>query len=110
LVVALALCSLLEGENHFDPLPSFFYGCIVLAAALAYWILQQIIIASQGPNSTLKQVIGTDWKGKASLLLYLAGIGLAIVSIPAALFTYVAVASLWLVPDRRIEHHLHDDG
>ena len=98
------------GENHFDSLPNFFYGCILLAAALAYWILQQIIIASQGPNSTLKQAIGADWKGKASLLLYLAGICLTVVSIPAALFIYVAVASLWLVPDRRIEHHLHDDG
>lgn len=98
------------GENHFEQLPSLFYGSILLAAAFAYWILQQRIIASEGPSSTLRQAIGADWKGKASLLLYAAAIALTFVSIPSAQFLYAAVASLWLVPDRRIEQQLRGEG
>jgi uncharacterized membrane protein len=98
------------GAYHVQQLPNLFYGSILLAAAFAYWILQQCIIASEGPTSTLRQAIGADWKGKASLLLYAAAIGLSFVSIPAAQFLYVAVASLWLVPDRRIEKRLRADG
>lgn len=98
------------GANDFEQWPSFFYGCILLAASLAYWLLQQTILASEGANSSLRQAIGADWKGKASLVLYAAAIGLTFVSLPAAQFLYVAVGSLWLVPDRRIERHLRVDG
>jgi uncharacterized membrane protein len=98
------------GENDFAQWPSFFYGCILLAAALAYWILQQTIIISEGAGSLLPQAIGADWKGKTSLALYAVAIGLTVVSLPAAQFIDVAVASLWLVPDRRIEQHLRGDG
>jgi uncharacterized membrane protein len=89
---------------------SFIYGCILLAAALAYWILQQTIIISEGAGSLLRQAIGADWKGKTSLALYAVAIGLTVVSLPAAQFIDVAVASFWLVPDRRIEQHLRGDG
>ena len=72
-------------------------------AAIAYYILQQIIMASQGPQSILRAAIGPDWKGKLSPLLYLAAIGLSFVNQWFAVAIYVAAALLWLVPDRRVE-------
>jgi uncharacterized membrane protein len=94
------------GENHFAAAPSAFYGVVLLMAAIAYWILQQLIIASQGPGSLLRKAVGADWKGKVSPLIY-------IIAIPAAYWSqrlsqglYVLVALVWLVPDRRIENVL----
>ena len=68
------------GENHFATLPAAAYGVVLLMAAIAYWILQHRIIASQGEDSILKRAIGSDWKGKLSPLLYVAAIVLAFVS------------------------------
>jgi uncharacterized membrane protein len=62
------------GENHFAPAPSALYGFVLLMAAIAYWIMQQLIIASQGPDSLLKKAVGVDWKGKLSPILYLISI------------------------------------
>jgi uncharacterized membrane protein len=94
------------GENHFAAAPSAFYGVILLMASIAYLILQEFIIASQGADSILKKAVGSDWKGKVSATIYL-------VAIPAAFWAqwvsqglYVLVALMWLVPDRRIEHAL----
>src|SRR5438067_10835314 len=92
------------GENHFAPAPSSFYGLVLLMAAIAYWILQQVIIASEGSGSVLKKAVGRDWKGKLSPVLYVGGIGASLWSAWAAQAIYVFVALLWLVPDRRIEH------
>jgi len=58
------------GENHFAAAPSALYGVVLLMAAVAYWILQQLIIASQGHDSLLKRAVGSDWKGKLSPLIY----------------------------------------
>lgn len=91
------------GENHFAPLPSALYGVVLLAAAIAYWLLQQTIVASQGAHSLLKSAIGSDWKGKLSPALYVCGILLTLVSSWLGQLIYVAVAVMWLVPDRRIE-------
>ena len=91
------------GENHFASLPSALYGVVLLAAAIAYYVLQQTIIAAQGPHSALRQAVGRDWKGKASPLLYAVGIGLALVSSWLAQAIFVLVALIWLVPDQRIE-------
>jgi len=91
------------GENHFGAMPSALYGVVLLMAAIAYWVLQQTIIATEGPTSVLKSAVGGDWKGKLSPIVYL----LAIVStfwvkwIAQAL--YVLIALIWLIPDRRIE-------
>jgi uncharacterized membrane protein len=98
------------GENHFAAVPSALYGGVLLAAAIAYWILQQTIIASQGPESPLKAAIGRDWKGKLSPVLYVCGIASTFLWLWVAQFVYVAVALMWLVPDRRIERSLHGDG
>jgi uncharacterized membrane protein len=58
------------GENHFAAAPTALYGVVLLMAAVAYWLLQQLIIASQGPASLLKKAVGSDWKGKLSPVLY----------------------------------------
>ncbi len=97
------------GENHFAALPTAAYGVVLLMAAIAYWLLQQRLIAAHGPDSLLRRAVGRDWKGKASPLLYLAAIGLTAWNVWAAQALYVLVALLWLIPDRRIEQTLHRD-
>jgi len=94
------------GENHFAPLPTALYGVVLLMAAVAYFILQRIIIAAEGEQSVLRQAIGHDWKGKASLLAYVAAIGAALLWPWLSQTLYVLVALLWLIPDRRIERVL----
>ncbi|HSD39570.1 MAG TPA: TMEM175 family protein [Rhodocyclaceae bacterium] len=94
------------GENHFAATPSALYGVVLLMAACAYWILQQAIIAVQGPESKLKAALGMDWKGKLSLILYVLAIASTFSAPQLALIAYVGVALLWLVPDRRIERKL----
>jgi len=91
------------GENHEAKAPTALYGAVLYMAAIAYWILQQTIIAAQGPGSMLKKAVGGDWKGKASPILYLIGIAAAVRSPRLAQTAYVLVALLWFVPDRRIE-------
>ncbi|HKJ52973.1 MAG TPA: TMEM175 family protein [Gammaproteobacteria bacterium] len=94
------------GENHFATLPAAAYGVVLLMAGIAYWILQQRIIASQGKDSLLKAAIGNDWKGKLSPILYVAGIILAFLSPWISVAIYVFVALIWVVPDKRIERVL----
>ena len=91
------------GENDFASLPTASYGLVLLMAAIAYFILQTSIVAGQGPNSTLGAALGRDVKGKISPVLYTAAIPLAFVSRWISIAIYVAVALMWLIPDRRIE-------
>ncbi len=96
------------GENHFAALPSALYGGVLLAAAVAYAILQQAIIRANGPNSVLRSAIGNDWKGKLSPVLYLVAI-IATFFLPGlAQVIYVGVALMWLIPDRRIESVMNE--
>ena len=97
------------GENHFEPLPTAIYGVILLAAAIAYYILQNLIIAEEGENSRIAAAVGSDFKGKISPLFYIAAIGLAFVNHWISSALYVLVALLWLVPDRRIESKMNQD-
>jgi uncharacterized membrane protein len=94
------------GENHFASAPAAIYGVVLLMAAIAYWILQQLIIASQGADSLLKKAVGADWKGKLSPLFYVIAIPAAFWSQWISIGLYVFVALMWLVPDRRIERVL----
>jgi len=94
------------GENHLTTMPAAAYGFVLLMAAIAYWLLEQRIIAAQGADSLLQNAIGSDWKGKLSPLLYLVGIVLAFLSPLLSIAMYVLVAALWFIPDRRIEHAL----
>ncbi len=96
------------GENHFAAAPTALYGVVLLMAAIAYWLLQSLIIARQEENSLLKKAIGNDWKGKVSPLCYLLAIPLAFFSEWSALSLYVLVALIWLVPDSRIEKALEN--
>ncbi len=99
------------GENHFAAMPTAVYGVVLLAAAIAYWLLQQTIIARQGEASPLRSAVGGDWKGKLSPLLYVVAIAIAGASPSAAQAIYVVVALLWIVPDRRIERfYRRSDG
>jgi uncharacterized membrane protein len=94
------------GENHFAAMPAALYGVVLLMCAIAYYILQELIIASQGPDSILRKAVRGDWKGKLSPVFYILAIPLAFVSEWISLGLYVLVALIWLVPDRRIEHVL----
>ncbi len=91
------------GENHFSSVPTAAYGIVLLMASSAYRILQSLIIQIQGRNSILQRAIGSDWKGKVSIVLYAAGVVTSYWLHWVALGMYVSVALLWLVPDRRIE-------
>lgn len=97
------------GQNHFAGLPTALYGVVLLMAALAYLILQQLIISHEGRAAALQQAVGRDWKGKASLLGYLAGICASLRWPSLAQSLYVMVALLWLIPDRRIERTLENN-
>lgn len=91
------------GENRFAPLPVALYGATLLMAAVAYVILQYIIIRSHGRDSVLAKAIGPDWKGKLSPVLYVSAIPAAFLSVWISMALYATVAALWLIPDRRIE-------
>jgi uncharacterized membrane protein len=94
------------GENHLAATPAATYGCVLLMAAIAYWLLQRAIIGQQGPGSVLAEAVGKDWKGKLSPALYLAAIPLAFVNPWISNGIFIFVALLWLVPDPRIERAL----
>ena len=92
------------GENHFTSLPSALYGTALLLAAIAYYILQTLIVAEQGgAHSKLAEAIGKDWKGKLSPVLYLVGAVVSFFSPKVAGGIYVSVALMWLVPDPRLQ-------
>jgi uncharacterized membrane protein len=90
------------GENHFATTPTQFYGLILFMAGFAYYLLSVSIISFQGPESLLKKALGSDWKGKASPLLYLLAIVAGHWSSLVAVLIYAGVALIWVVPDPRI--------
>jgi TMEM175 potassium channel family protein len=94
------------GEFPSAPLPTAVYGCVLVCAAVAYTILQTVIIWCQAPHSKLAAAVAHDVKGKLSIVLYLMAIAMAFVHPWIADAIYVAVALIWLVPDRRIESRL----
>lgn len=107
----IPFCTGWMGENHFDSEPAALYGVVLLMAAIAYWILQELIIKAQGPNSILQRAVGRDWKGKLSPVIYIVAIVAAFWSRWVSLGLYVFAALIWLVPDRRIEHVLsHEEA
>lgn len=90
-------------ENHFEPVPTLLYGVSLLMPALAYWILARTLVGAHGHDSVLARAMGGGFKEKASLVLYAFGIAVALWAPAVALASYVVVAGLWLIPDRRIE-------
>lgn len=97
------------GENHFSAIPTAVYGTILLFAAIAYYILQILIIKIQGNDSVLAKAIGRDLKGKLSPILYLTAILSVFFNPLIAQAIYVIVAFLWIVPDKRIEKILFEE-
>ncbi|HSE27702.1 MAG TPA: TMEM175 family protein [Gemmatimonadales bacterium] len=94
------------GENRFAPTPVALYGAVLLMAAIAYFILQAMILRHEGEDSLLRAAVGPDWKGKLSPVLYVLSIPAAYVATWISGAIYIGVALIWLVPDRRIERAL----
>ena len=91
------------GQNHLAPVPVALYGGVLLMAAIAYYILAHALIRLHGDASPIAMAIGKDGKGILSVVIYLAAIPLSFVNIWIALALYIAVAMMWLVPDKRFE-------
>ncbi len=94
------------GENSFAVWPVAAYGIILLFAAVAYFMLARALVALHGKDSVIAVALGSDFKGKISIVIYLAAIASCFLSRWIACALYVAVAVMWLVPDRRIEKTL----
>jgi uncharacterized membrane protein len=90
-------------ENHFAALPVAMYGAVLLAAGIAYFILAHLLGSVHGTDSTFTRSLGTDFKGKISVVIYAIAIPLAFVHGFIACALYALVAAMWLVPDRRFE-------
>lgn len=100
------------GESHGEHLPVAAYGLVLFMSAIAYWILQALIIQDQGKNSPLRKAVGRDLKGKISCGLYLLAILTAFMLPLAAQAIFVLVALLWVIPDRRVTAivgHVHSE-
>jgi uncharacterized membrane protein len=97
------------GEFHTAPLPTATYGVVLLLSGVAFFILQRTIIASEGTQGKLAVAVGRDNKARASTVLYASAVPLAFVHWWLADILYVAVALMWLIPDRRIEASLRDE-
>ena len=95
-------------DTHFAKPPVTIYGVNLLAAAVAYCVLQLAIFRAEGPESLLRQAVGRDLKGKLSPVIYIVGILGSFVAAWLGILAYVAVAVIWLVPDRRAERFVHD--
>jgi uncharacterized membrane protein len=94
------------GENHFDTIPVAAYGAILCMCSVTYSLLVRCLMAHRGTNAELEQAIGSDFKGKLSIVLYLLGVALSFVWNWLGFITYIGVAIMWLVPDRRIEKRM----
>ncbi len=96
------------GENQFTSLPSAIYGSVLLMAAIAYYILQSLILCEEGADSRLAAALRHDWKGKLSPVFYIIGIAASFFRPWLAGCIYVFVALIWLIPDRRIARVFDD--
>ena len=91
------------GETHFAMVPVASYGVVMLLAGCAYYLLSRSLIARHGSESPLARAMGSDFKGRVSIALYVVAVGVAFVAPYASCAIYVGVAVMWIVPDRRIE-------
>ena len=94
------------GENHFTAVPVAVYGVVLVFAAIAFFTLTRTLLRIHTPDSTLAIALGRDFKGKVSIVIYLAAISLTFVRSWLAAALYVLVEIIWLVPDRRIEKRI----
>jgi uncharacterized membrane protein len=94
------------GENNFAIWPVVLYGLDLLCAAVAYFLLAHALLALHGTESRLATALGSDFKGKISMVFYALAVPLAFVNSWIACAIYVLVAAMWLIPDPRIEKTL----
>jgi uncharacterized membrane protein len=94
------------GANGFAAWPVALYGVDLLFSAIAYFILVRVLLRHHGKGSTLATALGSDFKGKISIGIYLAALPLAFLNSWLAYALFALVALMWLVPDRRIEKSL----
>jgi uncharacterized membrane protein len=94
------------GENNFAAGPVAAYGVDLLGSSIAYYILVRALLAVHSNDSVLARAIGSDFKGKISTVLYIAALPLAYVNALISCGLYIAVAVMWIIPDRRIEKAL----
>jgi uncharacterized membrane protein len=97
-------------ETDLASTPLVVYGLNLLAAAIAYYVLQLAIFRAEGPGGLLRRAVGRDLKGKLSPVVYVAGIITAATLGWPSLVFYTAVAAIWLVPDRRLESYVAEHG
>jgi len=91
------------GENNFAPLPVALYGVVLLLDAVAYFILTLTLKAHHDEESRLVKALGSDFKGKISIVIYIVAVALAFVNSILAALLYLLVAMMWLIPDKRFE-------
>lgn len=94
------------GENFEATAPVSLYGIVLLMSAIAYFILQKLIVRHHENDFVLRKAIGKDLKGKFSVIIYVTGIALSFYSSLAAIACYVIVAIIWVIPDKRIEKNI----
>ena len=94
------------GENRFATLPVALYGVVLSGAALAFYILTQVLVSHHGAESTIATALADGFKEKLSLAGYFVAVPLAFVNRWISCAIYVVIALMWLIPDRRIERHL----
>ena len=99
-------CTEWMGENNFSKWPVLLYGFALLMAAIAYTILAYTLIGIESKDSKIARAIGTDRKGKISILFYVLAIGAVFISTKISLALYTLVAMIWFIPDKRVEHTL----
>lgn len=91
------------GENHFTTLPVVLYGAVLMCAAISYYILTIVITRHHGKDSAFAKSLGSDFKGKFSILFYMLGMALSFINSWLGIIPYVLVSLWWLVPDKRFE-------
>lgn len=89
--------------TNFTAVPTATYGAVLALSSISYLLLEHAIIRCNGPTSKLAKAVGSDTKGKISLFIYLSAIPLSWLRPWIALALYVVTATLWFIPDRRIE-------
>ena len=94
------------GEHQFASIPVAVYGLDLVFAAIAYFLLVRALIASPGQNPAFAAAIGSDFKGKVSIVVYVVATPLALLLPLVAFALYVVVAVTWIVPDRRMERSI----
>lgn len=94
------------GENHFTHVPVACYGIVLAMCGVAYFILEKALIKHNGKSSLIADVLGRDWKGKSSVVIYIVAIGVSWISPAISFALYAVVAAVWFIPDKRIENKL----